>query len=170
MSLFSRIRKGGLAALATATPATSATDRTENLDSVATVAEVAVAPKEITDPIGYWRREPANDSPAEKSDPDLWCWPNSDAMNSAEIDSFASRVSLFSRQGIAIEKAEFLSDSLRLRDRRRDDRRVCIECTHLKRGKCGNYRAAGLQASDIGTDLSILLQRCKGFTAYSFII
>ena len=61
MSLRSLIRKGGLAALATATPATSATDRTENLDSVAIVAEVAVARKEITDPIGYWRREPAND-------------------------------------------------------------------------------------------------------------
>ena len=112
----------------------------------------------------------SNDSVILSDQLDRWCWPNSDAMNSAEVDSFASRVSLFSRQGIAIEKSEFLSDSLRQRDRRRDDRRVCIECTHLKRGKCGNYRAAGLQASDIGTDLSVLLQRCKGFTAYSFII
>ena len=50
-------------------------------------------------------------------DPDRWCWPHSDAMNSGEIDTFTARVHQFMRQGLAESEAEVLTDKLVRRDR-----------------------------------------------------
>ena len=50
-------------------------------------------------------------------EPDRWCWPHSDAMNSGEIDTFTARVHQFMLQGLAESEAEVLADKLVRRDR-----------------------------------------------------
>lgn len=83
-------------------------------------------------------------------DPDRWCWPHSDAMNTAEIARFIGR-------GIAEAEAERLADELLLADRRpssssaapvppaRPAARSCAACTHLtRRSTCTEPVGAGL--------------------------
>ena len=96
-------------------------------------------------------------------DPDRWCWPQSEAMNAAEIDRFRCRVVSFIRRGITDSQAELVADLLVIRDRQHDDRRLCLECTSYRPGRCGNSRAAGLNGHEVGADLVTLLQRCRGF-------
>ena len=96
-------------------------------------------------------------------DPDRWRWPASDAMNGAELQTFTGRVLLFTRRSIGEAQAEALADRLLIRDRQHDDRRLCLECTSYRPGRCGNPRAAGLNGHAVGADLATLLQRCPGF-------
>lgn len=96
-------------------------------------------------------------------DPDRWCWPHSDAMNGAELDRFAERARQFARRSISANAAEAMADRLVIRDRERDDRRTCLECTAFRSGRCDNYRHAGLRAPEVSRDLATLLQRCPGF-------
>lgn len=100
-------------------------------------------------------------------DPDRWCWPHSAAMNTAEIDTFTARLHQFTRRGLASSKAETLADKLVIRDREGDDRRLCLECVHLKRGGkdwgCNQWHRAGLGASGLPADLVRQLKRCDGF-------
>ena len=108
-------------------------------------------------------------------DPDRWCWPNSSAMNSAEIDTFAARLHKFTDKGLARPHGEVLADKLVLRDREQDDRRVCLECKHFAgygagSWRCGNWQAAGVSLhspdAQLPADLVMQLQRCDGFTAH----
>jgi hypothetical protein len=101
--------------------------------------------------------------------PDAWCWPHSTAMNGAEIDTFMARLARFIDEGLVLEEAEALADKLVIRDREADDRRVCLECVHLRHGgRCGNWQQAGIAIKAIGTrfpdDFITILQRCDGFT------
>jgi hypothetical protein len=103
--------------------------------------------------------------------PDRWCWPVSDAMNTAEIDTFTARLSRFTTKGMTIADGETLADKLVIRDREQDDRHSCFECAHLAgsgRWRCGNWQRAGvaMRARDaqLPIDLVNLLQRCDGFT------
>ena len=57
----------------------------------------------------------ANDPTAN---PDRWCWPNSDAMNTAEINTFMARVRQFKEQGLSESEAEAMADKLMLADRK----------------------------------------------------
>ena len=50
-------------------------------------------------------------------DPDRWCWPHSDAMNTAEINTFTARVRQFREQGLSESEADSLADKLMLADR-----------------------------------------------------
>ena len=89
-------------------------------------------------------------------------------MNTAEIDRFAARLARFTDHGVILEDAERMADRLVIRDRERDDRAVCLECTYLHRaGRCGNWQHAGVavQARDaqLAGDFVTLLQRCDGF-------
>ena len=95
---------------------------------------------------------------------DAWCWPQSDAMNGAEIDAFTKRVHLFARHGNGEAQADELGDLLVLRDRQLDDRRMCLECRSYRPGRCGNHRVARLNSPELGRDLAELLQRCRGFS------
>lgn len=79
-----------------------------------------------------------------------------------EIAAMANRLDRFARQGIGIDDAERLADKLMLRDRASDAQRMCIECGHLRGGRCGNWRQSGID--EPGRDLLTLLQRCAGFT------
>ena len=156
MSLANLIKKGSLREPATATPATFATHEPSRPPTVATVATVAVAK--------------APDGAANDPAPDLdsWCWPHSAAMNTAEIDTFTARLALFTDRRVILDDAERLADRLVIRDRERDDRAMCLECTHLQRGgRCGNWQRAGVAIrawdAQLATEFMHLLQRCDGF-------
>lgn len=105
---------------------------------------------------------------SQQPDVDRWCWPRSDAMNSTEMETMASRVRLFVRRGIGDDHAERLADMLVVRDRNDDDRRLCLECRRLTgpRGsrRCTDSAAAGLHR-DLPDDLTVTLQRCPAFKA-----
>lgn len=100
---------------------------------------------------------------------DASCWPHSTAMNGAEIDTFTARLARFTDRGLVLADAERLADVLVQRDRESDDRRVCLECVHLRHGgRCGNWQAAGIAINAIDAklpgDFTAMLQRCDGFT------
>lgn len=46
-----------------------------------------------------------------------------------------------------------------------DGRRTCVECDRYESSlrRCGDHRAAGLHAAEVGRDLAGLPQRCAGF-------
>lgn len=109
----------------------------------------------------------ANLKEPEAHDPDRHSWPHTLAMNSAEIDSFNARVQLFTRHALDQTQAEGVADGLVIRDRDGDDRRLCLECQHLRGGgtsrACNQWRAAGLDAAGVPADVVMMLQRCNGF-------
>lgn len=107
--------------------------------------------------------EGVNDSEqTEPADPDRWCWPNSPAMNTAEIERFTARVELFRRRGLAADLADAMADKLVRRDREADDRRLCLECANLHGRRCTAWQRAGIGDPDV-TDLRTKLQRCDAF-------
>lgn len=194
MSLSALIKKGGLRGLATATPATSATDGAPARSSVATVATVAVATaqnKPANDPAQPHHLDPEafaeraaimehdgglNRAEAEAAAaaicgeplaPDRHCWPHTTAMNTVEIDTFMARVHLFTARGLDYAKAEGLADGLVRCDRAEGDRRLCLECTHIRRPagiwSCGKWQRAGLDDAGLPGDLTKLPQRCDAF-------
>ncbi len=107
---------------------------------------------------------PVSATTAPAPGPDRWAWPHSDAWNTAEIELFNRRAALFVRRGAGEPQAEAMADRLVNRDRDDDDRRLCLECRHLRGEgpyRCGNARAAGVHA-DLARDLVLTLQRCHG--------
>lgn len=146
---------------ATLTVATHATHEEIQAPAVASVATVSVATSDKTP----WA---ANDlaTPAPATDPDRWCWPHSTAMNSGEIDTYTMRLARFTDKGMSLEDAERLADKLVIRNRGGDDRRLCLECTHLQgfgHWRCGNWQAADVARAGLARDLVLMLQRCGGF-------
>ena len=105
---------------------------------------------------------------AQGTDPDRCCWPHSVAWNAKEIDAFTARLARFTDKGVSHDEAERLADALVSRDREGDDRRLCLECTHLQgagRWRCGNWKAADVAREALARDLVLRLQRCSGFAA-----
>lgn len=99
-------------------------------------------------------------------DHDRCCWPNSDAMRGQEIDNLTARLARFTDKGASLDDAERLADKLVIRDREGDDRRLCLECSHLQgvgRWRCGNWQAADVTRMGLARDLVLMLQRCAGF-------
>ena len=88
-------------------------------------------------------------------------------MNGAEIDTFTQRLHQFNRRGLAEPDAESLADKLVIRDRESDDRRLCLECLHLRSGAglwgCNQWQRAGLGAAGLSAGLVRQLQRCDSF-------
>lgn len=106
----------------------------------------------------------ANDAPATEPaiDPDRWCWPHSSALNSTEIDLNLSRLARFTDKGLSYGDAERVAEKLVIRDRKGDDRRLCLECSHLQRSwRCGNHVRADI-GRDLPLELVLMLQRCPG--------
>jgi hypothetical protein len=115
-----------------------------------------------------------SDQDDTKSYSDLWCYPNSSAMNTDEIAIFQARVSRYKSRGLDAEKSEALADKLLIRDREQgaDDRISCLECRHLVNVNgwyCKNWQQSKVCIRErdayIGTDWVMLLQRCDGFKA-----
>jgi hypothetical protein len=110
----------------------------------------------------------ANDVPASPcvasveipiSHADRWCWPNSPAMNTAEIDTFYRRIDRFWGR----PDAERLADRLVIRDREVDDRVMCVECRYLSGKSCQNWKRAEV-TPQIPWEMQTTLQRCPGFS------
>ncbi len=97
--------------------------------------------------------------------PDHWCWPNSPAMNSVEIEVFYKRLEEF----FGRTDAERLAERLFTRDRERSNLFMCVECKHLHGLVCRNWKQAGVAQKVDGATLpfnfTVLLQRCDGFTS-----
>jgi hypothetical protein len=162
MKLTDLLQKGWSKQAATAISATPATDDSK----VAEIARIAVAKPETSatnSPVA---------TPLAALDPDRWCYPHSDAMNGAEIDTFIARQDWFTSKGLPLLEAESLADKLVLRDRDADDRRLCLECAHLSghwqiSWRCENWQAAGVahhsRDAHLPQELVCTLQRCQGF-------
>ena len=110
---------------------------------------------------------PANDA---TPDPDRWCWPHSDAMNTREVDTFTARLARFTDRGMGLAGAERLADALVQRDRAGEDRRACAECIHLHGAgpwRCSNWKQAGVATkaadAELPGELVMRQQRCPGF-------
>lgn len=82
-----------------------------------------------------------------------------------EIDRLAKRMALFTRRGFSSEKSGELAELLLLRDADRDDRRMCIECSHLQRdGGCFAARQGWIFGATTNlTPVPDMLQRCERF-------
>jgi hypothetical protein len=115
-----------------------------------------------------------SDQDGTKSYSDLWCYPNSSAMNTDEITIFQARVSRYKSCGLDAEKSDALADKLLIRDREQgaDDRISCLECRHLVNVNgwyCKNWQQSKVCIRErdayIGTDCVMLLQRSDCFKA-----
>ena len=168
MSLANLMKKGSLRGFATVTVATTATFKPDSLPSVASVASVASVS------VATAQKYEANDPAATASDPNRWCWPYSEAMTGAEIDTFTARLARITDKGVSLDDGEALADKLVQRDRESDDRRLCLECFHLsgsdRRGwDCRNWQRAGvaIRAQDARLPAVLVMQpqRCNGFTS-----
>ncbi len=101
---------------------------------------------------------------AAPPNPDRCCWPHSTAMNSAEIERFINRVTVFTSRAMGLDEAETLADRLVTCYRDGGERTVCYECRHFRpnRRQCGNCVLAGMP-HELG-DLAKMPQRSSGFT------
>jgi len=101
----------------------------------------------------------------QEADPDSHCWPHSSAMNTLEIDTFMGRVERFTRDGLDYAAAQKLADLLVIRDREGDDRRLCLECSHLsERGRCLAAAMGRVAGADRRLEpVTTILQRCEAF-------
>lgn len=88
---------------------------------------------------------------------------HAEPWDDATIGRFTVRALLFLRRGLNATDADDLAERLHLRDVRGDERRMCVECTHLRGGRCRNHKAAGLLTADVSRELATTLQRCAGF-------
>ena len=170
MSLADLMKKGSLRQFATVTVATVATHESHKAPTVAKVASVAVArlPRQQIEA----RTAAANDT-TPAPDPDRWCYPHTQAMNTGEIDTFTARLGMFTDKGVSYEDAERLADALLIRDREGDDRRLCLECAHLHGPgslRCSNVQQAGMACDGLARDLVVILQRCSGFAGWQGLI
>jgi hypothetical protein len=73
--------------------------------------------------------------------------------------SFNRRMALF----FGRKDAKELAQRLQRRDRDKDDRRMCVECANFTANtSCRNHKVADVP-SMVGSDFSVMLQRCRGF-------
>lgn len=131
---------------------------------VGSVACIPVTIKKIEGATSH--AEAVNDALAVGIDPDRDCWPHSSAMNGREIDVFMARLTRFTDRGLSYDDAESVADKLVFRDRDCDDRRCCLECTHLRKAalwRCSNCQRAGVAREGIPFELVMSLQHCPGF-------
>lgn len=95
--------------------------------------------------------------------------PDEPSMSDVEIERFQARVERLTSRALGLTQAEALADSLLIRDRQRDDRRMCVECIHCtSTRRCSRTQQAGigLAPTEMLGDLAMRLQRCPAFKTY----
>lgn len=97
-------------------------------------------------------------SPAVPGDQGLPCGP---AWSDVEIERFAQRYARLVARGLTDDHAEALAERLVQRDREGDARRLCIECSNFRAGRCQQPKHAGVGA-EVGA-LAFILQHCPAF-------
>jgi hypothetical protein len=97
-----------------------------------------------------------------KADADHCHWP---PWSEPEIAIFSVRVLTFIRRCMSPADADDLAESLTLRDRDGDDRRLCLECTWLgETGKCLAAASGRIAGADRRLEpMQTMLQRCPAF-------
>ena len=87
-------------------------------------------------------------------------------LDDAELQRLSRYMRRAQRYGLDLDVCERIADLLTLRDRQHDDRRMCLECSHLEpSGRCAAARSGRLAGA--GRDLhpvKVVLMRCPGFT------
>lgn len=91
------------------------------------------------------------------------------ALSAKQMGRFEFRIGLFQRRGLSPDDAEMLADRLNDRDMDGDDRRICLECEHMRRdGTCFAASIGKLfDSPGAGKLLPVLprtLQRCASFS------
>ncbi len=78
-----------------------------------------------------------------------------ESWTDSEIARFQKREAAFIKNGLGIDDAEKLAETMLYRDRpdEDDDRRVCFECKHFAPEKCRNGQALN----------PFVMQRCPWF-------
>lgn len=120
------------------------------------LALLAASPAANDEPIGKTAHRPA-EPPARR-------WDHAPA-SAEEIERMAQRTEQALNAGLTANEADALADRLHQRDRERDDRRLCLECRHL-RADADGWRCASARGlrGPLARDLVVrLLQRCSGF-------
>ena len=157
-----RARRGDLAATLAeevARPPSEGIDKTAERGnrSVSAVARKGDAAKANANPPTTARvyrltREQADDAHARPWD--------DEAMR-----TFALRRDAFVRRGYDTDDADDLAERLVLRDAEGDERRLCLECTHLgERGPCLAAAAGRLRGADARYEpVPTMLERCEAF-------
>jgi len=138
--------------------------RTSTTETTKTVSVVSVVPH-----LGHINKIIDMTCPSNvlSLNPNIFCWPQSSAMNGRELEKFIERLARFKHLGLNLDVAENLADRLLLRDRDKDDRSICLECAHLKTGwRCLNLSNSGVFHQKLDQKLPasfvIQLQRCPG--------
>ena len=84
------------------------------------------------------------------------------AWTDADIVRFQSRRARLVRWGWSEDEAEKLAERLVRRDREGDGRRLCVECVHLRAGRCRQAERAGIGGPEVGA-MALVLQNCPAF-------
>ena len=150
-----------------ATPPCGGTDKT---DTRGVLSVLAVTPE------GGERNFPAVPMPPDKaeasaqisaSEPTQRLGSGEDAIAGTDADMarFLDRRARLLRWGWSDTDADGLAERLTLRDREGDDRRMCVECTHLgERGRCLAAAAGRIKGADRRLEpVQTILQRCEAF-------
>lgn len=132
------------------------------LSALPTLAVLAAAPAEgelpRNDGSTCARIYPLTREQAEESDGHHWA--------EDTIAMFHARVKAIVTRGFEQQEAEDLAENLKLRDDRGDDRRMCLECSHLGSsiGRCIAASAGRLEGADRRmTPVATVLHRCEAF-------
>lgn len=139
----------------------------ERQDSDATKTTKRVSVVSVAYPAQDFEKFTSANDAAKTPAAQPFTWPHGTAWNAAEVGLFIRRVALFNDRGMGIKAAETLAEELLQRDREGDDRRLCIECAHYRRGRCNNWAAAGFvkaRDADAMGDYASAMKRCPGFT------
>ncbi len=77
------------------------------------------------------------------------------------------RTAYFIRQSVKPAAARALALRLKTRDSQHDERRLCLECSHLfdttRAPRCAQWRHVGHGGPQLPRELPTILQRCKDF-------
>ena len=107
------------------------------------------------------RQQPAPEPPILTPEQRHRLWWGQPA-SAEELERMLARVQRAEALGLPAHEADALADRLHLRDRDRDDRRLCIECLHV-RADADGWRCAALHGPIPRDWVTIRLQRCKKF-------
>lgn len=122
------------------------------------VGFVGIHPTSFSNSVGDIPQEASNDRDIPRS-------PEQDRTSTLSD----ARQAFFMDRGLAAQEAEAVSLMLERRDGDRDDRRLCLECSHIygttDARRCSRWRALGIHSPAIPADLAVILQRCSEFTS-----
>lgn len=89
------------------------------------------------------------------------------ALLGGDLVLATQRAAHFVRQHVNPTAAHALALRLKARDAVRDERRLCLECSHLfdtaRTHRCAQWRQAGHTGPQLPRELPNILQRCRGF-------